>query len=169
VEPAGARTQDPVFELRSIFCRIDLSAWISGLSFAAGLYIADLDHATEALHQNSQVGSVMFAAIAIFFGLIMLIQRHMRFSVRATSYGEPQRLVTDGIFKYSRNPIYVAFLIPLASITTLSPFAAVAAIILYIGAMNATIIRCEERKLERKFGDDYTRYLARVPRWFLFF
>jgi protein-S-isoprenylcysteine O-methyltransferase Ste14 len=165
----GIRTQDPVFELKGIFGRIDLSAWIAGLSFAAGLYIADLAHVATTLNQNSRTAVAMISAIAIFFGSILLIQRHMQFSIRATSYGQPQRLVTTGIFKYSRNPIYVAFLIPLMAIAAIAPFASAAAIILYVGTMNATIIRSEELELERKFGDDYARYLASVPRWFLFF
>jgi protein-S-isoprenylcysteine O-methyltransferase Ste14 len=160
--------EDPVLELRGLAGRIDLSAWVSGLSFVAGVYMANLDHAATVVTQTPWTGATILVAFAIFFGLILLIQRHMRFSLTATTYGQPPRLVTSGVFSYSRNPIYVAFLIPLISLAAISVPAALAAIVLYVGAINATIIRSEERHLLAAFGAEYARYYASVPRWFLF-
>ncbi len=158
---------EPVFELEGSASKIDLSAWISGLSFVAGFWIADLSRVASDISKKPELALIMLAAFAAFFGIILLIQNYMKFSLRATSYGQPNNLVTGGIFQYSRNPIYVAFLLPLASIGVFSVGAALAAIILYIGAMNATIIRTEELHLLGKFGKDYKNYLARAPRWLL--
>lgn len=75
-------------------------------------------------------------------------------------------IVSHGPFRYSRNPIYVAFtLIYLGlsiwrnSLTTLALLPAVLAV------MRRGVIDREERYLERKFGGAYTQYKARVRRW----
>jgi protein-S-isoprenylcysteine O-methyltransferase Ste14 len=75
-------------------------------------------------------------------------------------------LVTDGVFRWLRNPMYVAltlFLIALAfalaSDWTLVTTAAFA-LVIHFG-----VVRREERYLEAKFGDAYRSYKARVPRY----
>jgi protein-S-isoprenylcysteine O-methyltransferase Ste14 len=55
----------------------------------------------------------------------------------------------------------------LASLTVLSPAAAIASISFYVLAMNLTIIRKEERELLSAFGDEFSNYLTKVPRWIL--
>ena len=91
----------------------------------------------------------------------------MRLSLLANTFGAPGHLVTSGIFGYSRNPIYVAFFIPLASIAVFSISGAIAAIALYVLAMNLTVIRKEERDLLAAFGDEYAHYLSSAPRWLI--
>lgn len=155
----------PLLDFQAPGRSIDLSAWISGLSFAAGLALA----ATPAMaHEVLSAGPglyLLLAAYAVFLASVLLIQRHMRLSLLADTFGSPARLVTSGIFQYSRNPIYVAFFVPLAAIGYFSLSAAIAAIALYVLAMNLTVIRREERELLQAFGKDYARYLTSVPRW----
>lgn len=110
---------------------------------------------------------VLTAGLAAFFAAVALIQRHMCLSLFANTFGQPTRLITSGVFRYTRNPIYVAFLIPLATIAYFSPEVAVVAIVLYISAMNAFLIRIEEAALEAHFGEDYRQYQRDVPRWIL--
>lgn len=154
----------PLFELRGRAGRIDLSAWISGLSYGLGLLLA-----TDALATTIASGSPLLwllpMAYLVFLLSVLLLQRHMRLSLTASTFGKPQQLVTSGIFRYSRNPIYVAFLLPLASLSVLSLPAAAAAMAFYVLAMNLTIIRSEERDLQQLFGADFTRYKADAPRW----
>ena len=75
-------------------------------------------------------------------------------------------LVTDGPYRYSRNPLYLrvtllylgfAFLVNDVWFLAVLP---VVLIVLYFG-----IISREERYLEAKFGDDYRAYKANVRRW----
>ncbi len=76
------------------------------------------------------------------------------------------RLVTGGPFRFSRNPGNLSFAMIYAGIATLgrSPWA-----ILFLPAalttVQRTIIEKEERYLERRFGEEYLRYKARVRRW----
>jgi Phospholipid methyltransferase len=157
----------PLFELKGRASFIDLSAWISGLSYAAGLALAGPDRILSAFLSLGAGLLVLPATYAVFLVSVLVIQRHMRLSLLANTFGQPQRLVTSGIFKYSRNPIYVAFFLPLASLAILSPAAAIASIGIYVLAMNLTIIRKEERELMNAFGDEFDDYLTKAPRWVL--
>jgi protein-S-isoprenylcysteine O-methyltransferase Ste14 len=75
-------------------------------------------------------------------------------------------IVSDGPFAYSRNPIYVAIFLGLAgfafafdSLWFLAAMVPMAAVIRY------GVIAREESYLERKFGNQYLDYKAKVRRW----
>jgi protein-S-isoprenylcysteine O-methyltransferase Ste14 len=108
---------------------------------------------------------LVFDAYVIFLAAVLLLQRHMRLALSATTFGKPNDLTTTGVFQYTRNPIYVAFLLPLASLAVFSVAAAAVAIAVYIAAMTTFTIRKEERDLRNIFGQSYVNYAARVPRW----
>lgn len=144
---------------------IDLSAYMAGLGYVAGVLISGPVHFSETVRSGGPVTYALAGAFIIFIAAVLLIQRHMRFSLRASTFGKPQHLSTGGVFRYSRNPIYVAFFVPLLSIALVSVVASAAAFVVYIVAMNLTVIRNEERDLTEKFGEEYRRYKASVPRW----
>ena len=79
--------------------------------------------------------------------------------------GPPRRPSTGGRFPQSGNPIYLAVRRPLASLAFGSLSAAMAAVGIYILAMNTTVIRKEERDLLHAFGAEFSEYLTKVPRW----
>jgi protein-S-isoprenylcysteine O-methyltransferase Ste14 len=77
------------------------------------------------------------------------------------------RLVTDGPFRYRRNPIYmgdVLILLGLAQLTLNIWFAILAP--LFALAVFQLAIVPEERHLERRFGQAYRDYKERTRRWF---
>ncbi|MBL8881789.1 MAG: isoprenylcysteine carboxylmethyltransferase family protein [Hyphomicrobium sp.] len=165
--PASIELQAPLIELKGGLNRIDLSAWISGASFAAGMALAASPAMAQSLFSGGLGLYVLLGAFGVFIVSVLAIQRHMRLSLLANTFGAPGHLVTSGIFGYSRNPIYVAFFIPLASIAVFSISGAIAAIALYVLAMNLTVIRKEERDLLAAFGDEYAHYLSSAPRWLI--
>jgi protein-S-isoprenylcysteine O-methyltransferase Ste14 len=144
---------------------IDPSAWISGAVFAIGVVMADPGNLVEEILVRRPGMYLIPAAYAAFIFAVLLVQRSMRKSMLASTFGAPQRLTTTGVFNYSRNPIYVAFLLPLASLGTISLAASMAAIGLYIFAMNMFVIKKEERELEAIFGAEFRAYAASTPRW----
>ena len=79
----------------------------------------------------------------------------------------PERLVTSGIYGFTRNPMYLGHLIFLAglALSTRSPLAAA----IFCGSLPWFNARAaaDERQLEARFGDEYRTYRARVPRWLL--
>lgn len=74
--------------------------------------------------------------------------------------------MTGGIYRYTRNPMYLGFLLVLLSLALylgkLTAFAMLPAFILYI---NEFQIELEESALRAKFGAVFDFYAARVRRW----
>ncbi len=84
----------------------------------------------------------------------------------ANAFGEAKGLVTDGVFSYSRHPVYVATWVGLAGLALLiaDPMANVA-----IGLWAALYLvapALEEPWLEAAYGDAYRAYKYRVRRFF---
>jgi protein-S-isoprenylcysteine O-methyltransferase Ste14 len=75
-------------------------------------------------------------------------------------------LVTDGPFGFSRNPIYLAFTLIYGGIAVgANALWAVLPLPIILTVMWRGVIEREERYLDRKFGDPYSQYKARVRRW----
>jgi protein-S-isoprenylcysteine O-methyltransferase Ste14 len=75
-------------------------------------------------------------------------------------------IVTGGPYRFTRNPLYLSMTLVYAGITALAN-ALPAALLLpaVLAFMRRGVIEREERYLERKFGDEYMDYKARVRRW----
>lgn len=75
-------------------------------------------------------------------------------------------IVSDGVFRFSRNPLYLSLTLLYIGISLLSN--AVWALLLLLPLLVVVqigVIQREEVYLERKFGDEYLRYKAQVRRW----
>jgi protein-S-isoprenylcysteine O-methyltransferase Ste14 len=75
-------------------------------------------------------------------------------------------MVTEGPFRYTRNPAYLSMAMIYAGISSLAN--ALWAILLLPATLLVVqrgVIEREERYLERKFGEEYLRYKERVHRW----
>ncbi|MFQ5954502.1 MAG: methyltransferase family protein [Kiloniellales bacterium] len=78
----------------------------------------------------------------------------------------PRRLVVQGPYRYVRNPMISGALAGLAAEALLFQSWRLAAWMAFFFAVNAVYFPLiEEKGLERRFGDDYHRYKANVPRW----
>ncbi len=85
-----------------------------------------------------------------------------------TAPGQPTtKIVSDGIFQYSRNPLYLGVVIAMPGFGL--AFNNIWLIILtmpLIIAFNYLLIKPEEKYLLEKFGDTYRGYTHHVRRWF---
>ena len=84
----------------------------------------------------------------------------------ASPYKPVSHVVTDGPFQYTRNPGYLSMTVIYTGIASLAN--ALWAILLLPVALlviQRGVIEREERYLERKFGEEYLGYKARVRRW----
>jgi protein-S-isoprenylcysteine O-methyltransferase Ste14 len=76
------------------------------------------------------------------------------------------RLVTSGIYRWTRNPMYLGMALLYAGIAMLfDSILALALLAAVIAIIQAQVISREEDYLERHFGDEYREYRARVRRW----
>jgi protein-S-isoprenylcysteine O-methyltransferase Ste14 len=78
------------------------------------------------------------------------------------------RLVTNGPFRYVRNPIYLAGISMLLGVGLLYPTWEVSDLVLpllLLGYFHLAVVRVEEPALRQQFGPIYRDYCARVPRW----
>jgi len=79
---------------------------------------------------------------------------------------KPRRLVASGIYRLSRNPMYlgmVAMLFGIALYVGSLPFYLAAAV--YLVVIDLYFCPYEEKRLIDVFGDDYLAYRKRVRRW----
>ncbi len=108
---------------------------------------------------------ILLLMLGIVFNL-MTVNIFKRNDTTIKPFLESKHLVTTGIFKISRNPIYLGFLFFLVGIAvlmgTLSPFLP---IILFFYLINIIFVRYEENKLENSFGDAWFEYKNSVRRW----
>lgn len=75
-------------------------------------------------------------------------------------------LITDGPFRFSRNPGYLALSLLYAGIAVIADSLWVLALLApALFVMHYGVIAREELYLERKFGSQYLEYKARVRRW----
>ena len=79
--------------------------------------------------------------------------------------GMPETLVTDGVYAWTRNPMYLGHMLFLTglALTTRSPLA-IAALAVH-GPWFGRRVAADEARLTAEFGEEYVAYLARVPRW----
>lgn len=75
-------------------------------------------------------------------------------------------LVSTGVFRLSRNPVYFSMMLLCVGIATTANSLAMLLLSVPAGSMLCLlVIRPEESYLERKFGIAYLAYKARVRRW----
>ncbi len=75
-------------------------------------------------------------------------------------------LRTNGIYRFSRNPMYASFIFLNTATFLFLPSILLLIVMLYGMIVHHFIILGEEKYLENTFGDEYQKYKARVPRYF---
>jgi len=107
-------------------------------------------------------------ACGLLVGVLALLPFHrLRTTVDPRHPERASRLVTDGVYRVSRNPMYLAMLLGLvawglwlgrAPALLLGPA-------FFVAYLNRRQILPEERALAAAFGEEYERYRRTVRRW----
>ncbi|BDS11376.1 methyltransferase family protein [Aureispira anguillae] len=110
-----------------------------------------------------------FGILLLLLGLVMTAKVRKLFDDVDTeihTFKKPKKLVTDGLFKISRNPIYLGFSISLIGVwMLLGNQTSIIGIFLFILISNFWYIPHEENRMEKEFGIDYKKYKSKVRRW----
>lgn len=108
--------------------------------------------------------------IALFLwgaGFLLLFTGRLRLgdSFRIGSAQERTNLTVDGLFRFSRNPMYLGVYATLVAtvLYTLNPL--LLAVAVYIVVVHHKIVLAEEKHLRAVFGAQYTDYCGRVRRY----
>ena len=136
--------------------------------FAAAMWILDLVAPGYEFHFGFRtvVAAILLIASAIF-GLGGLAGfRRARTTFNPLDPVQASSLVTGGVYRLSRNPMYLALVLALAAWgLVLSNLYSLALAALYVPYMNRFQIGPEERAMEELFGDDFDSYREKVRRW----
>jgi protein-S-isoprenylcysteine O-methyltransferase Ste14 len=82
------------------------------------------------------------------------------------TFGQPSRLLTDGIFRFTRNPIYLGFATILSGAWLLmGALSAAVGVLLFVIVADRWYIRFEETTLVKTFGQEYEQYKSKTRRW----
>ena len=112
------------------------------------------------------------AAVVLLAGLGITLSGVRTFASARTTVSpldpsSTQSLVTTGVYRWTRNPMYVGFvLILVAWGVWLSAVTSIAWVVLFAWYLQRFQILPEERALRSKFGATFEDYARRVRRWF---
>ena len=94
------------------------------------------------------------------------ISRFIKAKTGVVPFSESTTLITEGFYKYTRNPMYVgmnSFLLGLMLILK-NPLNIIFLIIFFFIVRNMFVLK-EEVQMEETFGQDYLTYKGKVRRW----
>jgi protein-S-isoprenylcysteine O-methyltransferase Ste14 len=81
-------------------------------------------------------------------------------------FQESSQLVTDGVYRITRHPMHLGFVLILIGVSmllgSLTPYLVVIA---FAVLMEAVFIRAEEQMLRDKFGPAWQAYCTRIRKW----
>lgn len=111
----------------------------------------------------------LLGVIPMGMGVYMAVVAEKAFhsaGTTVTPFVESSALVTDGMYKISRNPMYLGFVLVLTGIgillRSLTPYGVIPVFMIMIEAI---FISNEERMLAAKFGVQYEAYRKNTRRW----
>ena len=115
--------------------------------------------------------SFYFGILLLVLGFVILISavrlfRKDKTTVNPLSPEQATKLVTDGIFKYSRNPMYLGMALVLGSIAIFfNLIGGIILVALFCAYITKFQILPEERAMRDLFSDDFDKYTKVTRRW----
>jgi len=136
---------------------------MAGLMYAAAWLVPALDAAVP----GRKLVAGVLAAMGVLLDLAGVVHfLRTKTTVNPLKPSAASALVTRGVYKFTRNPMYLGMaLLLMAWAIYLANVAALAVLPVFVLYMNRFQIAPEERALEARFGAEYSRYRARVRRW----
>lgn len=113
--------------------------------------------------------SVFFGGGLLIVGVVWIVIAAGLFRRRGTTLDPtkaPDQLVIDGLYRWSRNPMYVGMLwILIGSAFALNSVLSFLCPVIFFVWMNSVVIPREELCIESVFGEAYLRYKQQTRRW----
>ena len=111
--------------------------------------------------------ALAFLIVGIAIALAGVIQfRRAKTTVNPMKPDSSSSLVVDGVYKRTRNPMYLGFVLGLVALAIyLGQLASAVVVPLFVLYMNRFQIEPEERALAARFGEEFNQYRKLVRRW----
>ena len=139
-------------------------AWV--LAVIAGLalnWLMPLPFVPAAVPAGWLGGAVFVLALALFAWAITTI---IRAGSNVPTNMPTTSIVDTGPYRFTRNPIYLGMTLGLVGLAiAFDSLWLLAMLVPFLVAIRYGVVAREEAYLERKFGEVYRRYRARVRRW----
>ena len=117
----------------------------------------------------TSMASQIAGGALIIIGLLLLVTAGGLFKRVGTDlipFRNVSALVTDGIYRYTRNPMYLGMLsVLLGCVVTVGSTLALCVPVAFAIIIEVRFIRPEEAMLRELFPEDYPTYCERVRRW----
>jgi len=137
-------------------------------AFLAVIVVASrlLPGAALSFQYNKSAALVLLVAgLAVLLGAALQF-RMLRTTLDPRTPGKASQFVARGLYRVSRNPMYLGMALLLLAVAVWASNAVAYALVLaFCVYLTELQIKPEERALESLFGADYLAYKARVRRW----
>ena len=113
------------------------------------------------------IAAGILAAAGIAIALLGVVEfRRAQTTVDPMYPTRASAIVSNGVFRHTRNPMYVGFaLLLLGWCAWLANPLALASWLAFVAYLDRVQIPAEERALRERFGEAFTEYVARTRRW----
>lgn len=159
--------------------RFGLMAWLDHASLARAAHFAPMrggERAAYLVYQLANAGILLYplfltvpaelswptaAGAALYLGGLALCSA----SVICLARPDARGLNRNGVYRYSRNPMYLAYFLCFAGMAVLTRSWGLLALVLVFQVCAHQVILAEERECLARFGEPYRQYMEQVRRY----
>jgi protein-S-isoprenylcysteine O-methyltransferase Ste14 len=129
--------------------------------------VSRLGGAVHVSFGNRMGAAIVIGAIGMAFGLSAMASFvRAKTTMNPTKLGATSSLVTHGVYRLTRNPMYLSLALYLFALGVyLSNWLALLLLPVFVLYINQFQIKPEERALSALYGPEYASYKSRVRRW----
>jgi protein-S-isoprenylcysteine O-methyltransferase Ste14 len=112
---------------------------------------------------------LLLGCVPLFLGIAINLITDKAFKLNNTTvkpFEESTTLITTGVFRITRHPMYLGMILILFGIALLMGSLSTFFVIpVFAFLMDHNFVKVEEKMLAEKFGEDWVKYKSRVRRW----
>jgi protein-S-isoprenylcysteine O-methyltransferase Ste14 len=141
---------------------------VHALTFGAVMWLVDKQVSTGQFHFEFQLPIAILIAVS---GVALVITSMLEFRRASTTIDpfhpeEASSLVDSGVFRFSRNPMYLSrLLVLIAWLIWLGSSYNLAVLAMFVSYITVFQIKPEEVVMKSLFGEEFEQYCSKVRRW----
>lgn len=139
--------------------------WVVGFVFIANLQARFLSLGLSLAHPMT----LFLSGLLVGAGIVLILLAAMEFKRHRTTimpHQMPTQIIQTGVFKRSRNPIYLADVLIFAGLVLwLDAVLALVLVPILFWVLETRFVIPEEDRMRRQFRADYARYMQKTRRW----